>query len=84
MNVGTTDVLTVVFMGIGVLMFFSSLFFRIPSAPREVIWNPRKWTPMWKMKDNFRRPGFQLLTAGYVLFAVAFIARVLLIGWGKW
>ncbi len=77
----TIAIITAVAMLVGLLMFVGSLFFRTAEAPRGFIWNPKKWTPMWKQRAWFRPPGFVLMMAGYAIFAVAFIVRVILLPW---
>ncbi|GAB4324601.1 MAG: hypothetical protein Kow0074_17680 [Candidatus Zixiibacteriota bacterium] len=76
---GTITLLTAVAMLIGLAMFFSARFFKTAEAPRGYTWNPKKWTPIWKQREWFRPPGFALMMAGYAIFAVAFILRLILL-----
>ena len=80
----TLDMLTNIAIIIGLLMFFSARFLRTPAAPRGYIWNPKRWKPVWKASGDFRKPGFQLLIGGYLVFAVAFVVRIAVMGWPCW
>lgn len=75
---GTVSLMLIVLLLIGIAMFFSARFFLLPGAPRGLVWNPRKWEPIWKSRDRFRKPGFQLLISGYAIFAVAGLALVVM------
>ena len=60
----------------GLLVFFSSVFFRRPDAPRAMSWNIKEWTPVWKQRKYYRPLGFWLMNIGLLLFGLAFIVRL--------
>jgi hypothetical protein len=65
---------------IGGLMFFSSIFFRVPGTPIALL-NPRHWlVPIWKQRSYFRPPGFALNVTGLALFTIGALS-LSIIGW---
>lgn len=84
MSAHAVDILTNVAIIVGLLAFLSAHFLRTPDAPRGFTWNPKRWKPIWKTKRDFRAPGFQLLIGSYLIFAVAVVMRIAVLGWPCW
>lgn len=63
-------VLAAMLMLVGIGLALGALAYRTGKHPPIPTWNPRRWKPIWRMREWFTPGGFRMHLIGWGLFFV--------------
>jgi uncharacterized membrane protein len=72
----TMILLKLLLVGVGFVLMIIARLFRVAGEP-FASFNPKYWKPMWKMKDKYHSPGYELSLIGVILVVVGILLSLI-------
>jgi hypothetical protein len=66
----------ILLIGTGLILAIIARFYRVAGQPFSSF-NPKYWKPVWKMKDMFHSPGYELNLIGTLIFVIGAVLTLL-------